>query len=411
MAKNNNLTDFLTDVADAIRVKRDKTDLINPQDFHDEILAIETGSSGPIIEGNGEYEVVFIDFDGTELKKQYVNEGESATPPTPPEHEHMTFNKWVGNYNNVSHDTVIGAHYVSSDNKLWLYYRNSKKVNVKLYIQNSRATIDWNDGTVTNVPKYAPNDNIHIYNDNGPHWVSITITEKNSSISLYPSLYDGIIMGNGDISISDTESCFWIVFNDTWKQIISTGSLREMKAMAIILPTSYAGTFEFMDCYPLKYLVCDITDLRLTRCNGLLMLNNNANTGANVSTSHGTRSSLSYYYEYATKSICPRCINLIRCILDVASYSGTSYYSDNNYGYVGELVLTSRVASFTSDAFSEKIYINNMIIKNPTPPSIPSDIESIPDTFYVPDASVQAYKTATGWSSYATRIKGISELY
>lgn len=47
MAKNDNLTDFLTDVADAIREKKGTTELINPQDFASEIASIESGG------GNG----------------------------------------------------------------------------------------------------------------------------------------------------------------------------------------------------------------------------------------------------------------------------------------------------------------------------------------------------------------------
>ena len=46
MAKNNNLTDFLTGVADAIRNKKGTSDLINPQNFESEILSIETGGGG-----------------------------------------------------------------------------------------------------------------------------------------------------------------------------------------------------------------------------------------------------------------------------------------------------------------------------------------------------------------------------
>lgn len=45
MSKENNLTDFLTDVADAIREKKGTTDKINPQDFSDEIKGIKTSSS------------------------------------------------------------------------------------------------------------------------------------------------------------------------------------------------------------------------------------------------------------------------------------------------------------------------------------------------------------------------------
>lgn len=43
MAKNDNLKDFLTDVADAIREKKGTTDLINPQDFSSEITSIQSG--------------------------------------------------------------------------------------------------------------------------------------------------------------------------------------------------------------------------------------------------------------------------------------------------------------------------------------------------------------------------------
>lgn len=43
MAKNDNLKDFLTDVADAIREKKGTTGLINPQDFSNEISSIQSG--------------------------------------------------------------------------------------------------------------------------------------------------------------------------------------------------------------------------------------------------------------------------------------------------------------------------------------------------------------------------------
>jgi hypothetical protein len=42
MSKDNNLTDFLTDVADAIREKKGTADKINPQNFSDEIKGIKT---------------------------------------------------------------------------------------------------------------------------------------------------------------------------------------------------------------------------------------------------------------------------------------------------------------------------------------------------------------------------------
>ena len=49
MAKNNNLTDFLTDIANTIRAKKGTTLAINPQNFSSEIESIETGVDNPLI--------------------------------------------------------------------------------------------------------------------------------------------------------------------------------------------------------------------------------------------------------------------------------------------------------------------------------------------------------------------------
>ena len=47
MSKQENLTDFLTDVADAIREKKGTTEKINPQNFSEEIRGIESGGGNP----------------------------------------------------------------------------------------------------------------------------------------------------------------------------------------------------------------------------------------------------------------------------------------------------------------------------------------------------------------------------
>lgn len=59
MAKNNNLTDFLTDIADAIRTKKGTSDPINAQNFASEIESITTGGGSD----NGD------NFDETQFHK------------------------------------------------------------------------------------------------------------------------------------------------------------------------------------------------------------------------------------------------------------------------------------------------------------------------------------------------------
>ena len=46
MAKNDNLSDFMTDIANAIRAKKGTSEPINAQDFSFEIASIETGGGG-----------------------------------------------------------------------------------------------------------------------------------------------------------------------------------------------------------------------------------------------------------------------------------------------------------------------------------------------------------------------------
>jgi hypothetical protein len=53
-----------------------------------------------------------------------------------------------------------------------------------------------------------------------------------------------------------------------------------------------------------------------------------------------------------------------------------------------------------------------LIVKNPTPPTCGSAVLDGSDNckIYVPDVASEAYKTATNWSAYASRIFPVSQL-
>ena len=55
MAKTDNLTDYLTDLADGIRAKKGTTDPINPQDFRKEIESISGGGNGGSAEDDADW--------------------------------------------------------------------------------------------------------------------------------------------------------------------------------------------------------------------------------------------------------------------------------------------------------------------------------------------------------------------
>ena len=81
--------------------------------------AITTGSGSVGIDFSKDFKVVFIDFDGTIIKTEYVDSGDAATAPTDPDRtsEGLTFVEWNNSYSSITHDMLIGATYETTDGK------------------------------------------------------------------------------------------------------------------------------------------------------------------------------------------------------------------------------------------------------------------------------------------------------
>ena len=129
MAKNDNLTDFLTDVANAIRAKKGISGKINPQNFSSEIASISTGSGG-------------------------------GDAPTPSPSEPLF--------------PVIG------DGKTYLYIKIAEKgrMTVPLYFSQTVANgvnIDWGDGSASQSLSGTGNRNTtHVYAVPGDYVISLS---------------------------------------------------------------------------------------------------------------------------------------------------------------------------------------------------------------------------------------------
>ena len=91
--------------------------------------------------------------------------------------------------------------------------------------------------------------------------------------------------------------------------------------------------------------------------------------------------------------------------------------SIGNYAFYGctalpEITLPAGVTSIGFSAFGRCSSLQYIRIEATTPPTLAST-NAIPSTIgaiYVPDESVAAYQSATNWSSFASKIKGISEM-
>lgn len=72
--------------------------------------------------------------------------------------------------------------------------------------------------------------------------------------------------------------------------------------------------------------------------------------------------------------------------------------------------IPASVTSIGDNCFGNNKYMTKTICRPTTPPTISSTSIDGYSTIYVPDDSLDLYKTATNWSKYANRIKRISEL-
>ena len=87
-------------------------------------------------------------------------------------------------------------------------------------------------------------------------------------------------------------------------------------------------------------------------------------------------------------------------VTSIGAYCGDSLYA--NYIEIG-----TGIQSIGDGAF-QNVMGKTIYIKATVPPTINISFNDT-DTIYVPDNSVLAYQTATGWERYSSRIKPISE--
>ena len=74
----------------------------------------------------------------------------------------------------------------------------------------------------------------------------------------------------------------------------------------------------------------------------------------------------------------------------------------------------SSITNINRDTFYSVNGIQELIFEGTTPPTLNNAASALGSTtltfpIYVPDSAVEAYKAATTWAGYASRVKGISE--
>lgn len=148
MGKNNNLKDFVTDIADAIREKKGITELINPQDFSNEIKGIESGS--PEADYN---DITFFDYNGKIVYSYTWDEfvAKNEMPPLP-QHDGLESIGWNWNLENVlgqpNHMACIGLLVRPDDGSSRLLVNAFGTIEIDVIAPAEGLKINWGDGSI-----------------------------------------------------------------------------------------------------------------------------------------------------------------------------------------------------------------------------------------------------------------------
>lgn len=340
--------------------------------FASKILEIPTGGDQEI--GSGKYYVKFVDFDGHILKERRVDEGGSVQPPTNPSHEHLVFHSWNDTATNVHNDLCIGAQYTTVDNKTYAFITLSPLTGLSpiLYLNNKSSvplSVDWGDGseqsTTSSSGAFSPT---HTYNTYGKYL--ITITGVNCDLGSASGSFLGSTnyrVALDKIYVSAVHGLYLNVFNNHFSLTcamlslgitVLNGTFANTRALSYaIMPNSVidAGPSTFSNCGAL---------------NGIIMSRNTV----------------------TLKSTFTRfCASL------------------------GRIKIPPLVTLLEDRCLSENASMLIIEMEPTTPPTLAATrvLENLPlgCRIYVPDSSVNAYKTATNWISFADYIYPVSQLY
>ena len=387
MAKNNNLTDFLTDVADAIRAKKGTTAKINPQDFSSEIASIPTSGSAT----TSKSDVNFYDYDGT-LLHSYSKAEFLALPALPgrPTREGLTCQGW--NYDRVkarkyviSYGVLdIGATYITDDGKTRLYIKIAAKgrMTVPLCFSQTVAkgvTIDWGDGSATQtLTGTGIITTTHTYASIGDYIITLKVTSGTLGLGNGSSSYSvmGSTGNNGKVYGNMLQRV------EIGSGVTSIGSYAFSNCYSlssIVIPSSVTsiGNNTFASCYSLYSVVIpnsvkSIGNYTFTACYSLSSI-----VIPSSVTSIGTSTFSSCY---SLSSI-------------VIPSSVTSIGQNVFYNCYGMRYYDFRASKSVPTLSNTKVFYN-----------IPSDCKIV-----VPDSLYSSWIEATNWSTYASKIVKTSE--
>ena len=407
----------------------------------DDYYAWRGGGNG----GGTGYDVIFIDYDGTELyhfSKAEINAMTSDSDlPANPDHTGIGLTSQGWNWTvaqlkaqfTTMPDAVpiyVGQMYVTTSGatEIDIDLPEERKAPYLRFAVNGSATIDWGDNsttdTVTGTSLTTRTNTQHTYLTGGRYTIKITAS-SGSTVSIYSSDYAyGILNANNSIRTNVYANAIQAIRVGERTTIGDCAFSESRSLIYVTLPygiTSF-GQRAFYDnssirCITIPSSVITISTYAFCDCNSLLFIAAPPNAFA-----------MGSYMFY--RAFCPQIISMMMYATSIGEYAFYYCYSlrkvyipstvtsigkaaFNLCMTVTSFVIPSSVTSIAAQAFSGCYGVKEYHFQRTTPPTLDntnafSNISS-DCVIYVPRSENQtvlnAYKAETNWSDYASYMQ------
>ena len=439
--------------------KEIKTALTNKgQTVGDNILdyagAINSISSGGMPVYRNWWKVYFIDYDGTVLSYQEVNDGDDFVFPDAPNHEDkwMRFTGWNQTSNHTSdydprdlYTIVIGALYDvidkpdTGENTKLMFNAHALTMTIGFTLTSKVAdgiTIDWGDGKTTTSSSTSSTEYTHTYDRSylGKDVVveiqcadGNTYTFDKVKTGLDNIMPTNVKFGKGCTSIGNRAfyDCYSLQSVTIPSSVTSIGSnafYRCYSLQSINIPSSVTkiGNYVFVECYSLQSInipssVTNIYSYTFQKCYSLKSVTIPSSVTSIDDTTFSNccslqsvtiPSSVTKIGSYTFSSCCS-----LQSITIPSSVTSIGYYAFYNCSSLQSITIPSSVKSIDSDVFYQTQCILDFGNERTTVPTLQSTNYIRYNFCIVPDALYDTWCAATNWSAITDRIIKYSDFH
>ena len=375
-------------------------------------------------------DINFYDYDGTRVASWTLAELAAATAlPANPTHDGLTAQGWNWTLAGLKAENApmdVGQMYITDDGKTRLYITiaGTGRMSVPLYWQQTVSegvTIDWGDGSAAETLTGTGNKNTtHTYTSTGDYVITLNVTD--GALGLGAASASFCIMG-------EANDANYVYCNMLRKVNVGSGVTsiaayafqycQSLSNVTIPSRVSGIGNYAFQYCQALSHVtipsgVSSIRTSVFQYCQALSHVTIPSGVSSiGVSVFQYCQSLSNVTIPGGVSSIGPAAFNHCQALSDVTIPSGVSSIGDSAFTYcqaLSNVTIPSGVSIIGDYAFNYCCGVKNFSIYTIVPPTLYGsscfDNIAADAVIHVPAASLNAYKTATNWAEYASKMVG-----